>query len=104
MLCSTYCIYLFIYYREERAELQHNICAFYEDIKSEMTSLEEKLCKLKKDFEEALSNDEYDLAAEINDQIEETNTKKFELECSRPKLLDKKVLLVIIFSVSPECS
>ena len=77
--------------REERAELQQNICAFYKDVKSEMTSLEEKLCKLKKDFDEALSNDEYDLAAEINDQIEETNAKKFELECSRSKLLDKKI-------------
>ena len=72
--------------------MQHNICTFYKDVKCEMLSLEDKLSNLKRDFERALSNDEYDLAAELNDHIEEVNTKKIELECSRPKLLDQKVL------------
>jgi protein-arginine kinase activator protein McsA len=56
-----------------------------------MVLLEDQLTNLKTDFDEALSNDDYDLAAEINAQLEELNTEKFELGCSRPKLLDTKV-------------
>ena len=56
-----------------------------------MSMLEDQLKKLKTDFENALSNNDYDSAAEINEQIEELNNEKFELECSRPKLLDAKV-------------
>ncbi|CAB4015105.1 Hypothetical predicted protein [Paramuricea clavata] len=77
--------------RDEREELQHNICAVYKDIRSKMVLLEDQLTNLKTDFDEALSNDDYDLAAEINAQLEELNTEKFELGCSRPKLLDTKV-------------
>ena len=59
-----------------------------------MVSLEDRLTTLKTDFDEALDNDDYDLAAEINDQIEELNTEKFKLGCSRPEFLNKKVLSV----------
>ena len=65
-----------------------------------MLSIEDQLSNLRTDFDEALSNDDYDLASEINEQIEELSAEKFELGDSRPKLLNTKVCVRLPLAVS----
>ena len=63
-------------------------------MKSKMLSLQGQLSNLRTKFDEALTNDDYDLAAEINEQIEELNTEKIQLGLSRSRLLNEKVFLI----------
>ena len=56
-----------------------------------MLSLQGQLNNLRTKFDEALTNDDYDLAAEINEQIEELSTEKIQLGSLRSRFLNEKV-------------
>lgn len=65
----------------------------YEDVKNKIGLLRENLNSLKIEFDEALHNDDYDLAAEINEKIEQLTIEKCEIQRTRPGLLNSKVSL-----------
>lgn len=77
--------------RNEKEEFQRNLSLVYEDAKNQIISLEKKLSDLKIKFDEVLSNDDYDSAAEINEKIEQLTTEKYELQSTRTGLLNSKV-------------
>ena len=56
-----------------------------------MLSMQGQLNNLRTKFDEALTNDDYDLAAEINEQIEELSTEKIQLGSLRSRFLNEKV-------------
>ena len=56
-----------------------------------MLSMQGQLNNLRTKFDEALTNDDYDLAAEINEQIEELSTEKIQLGSLRSRFWNEKV-------------
>ena len=67
------------------------MCQAYQDVKDKLILLEKNLVSLKVKFDEALSNDDYDLAAEINEKIEGLACEKYELQNTWPNTLNDKV-------------
>ena len=81
----------YILFRDEKEKLKEGFCLIYEDINNKLVSLEENLTSLRLRLNEVLSNDDYDMAAEINETIEQIIFEKYELQITRPDLLNNNV-------------